>query len=94
MRTAETRILLVLCRNCARGSSNTRNKMSGDRLAFSLLSLGSEACFHCQGRKPGKELDLAKCLGEYGRGVGDPGTELKNEMWRNQITHCNDHLTQ
>jgi len=37
---------------------------------------------------------LAKWFGEYGRGVGGPGTELKNERWRNQITHCNDHLTQ
>lgn len=68
--------------------------MAVDRLAFSSLSLGSEACFHCQEVKPGKEFDLAKCLRECGRGIGGPGSELKYEMWRNQITHCSDHFTQ
>lgn len=88
------RILLMLYRNCTRRGSSARNRMAVDRLALSLLTLGSGTCFNCQRGEPGKELDLATWFGKYRRGVGAPGTEQKNERWRNQITHCNDHRTQ
>lgn len=45
-----------------------------------------------------EELHLAKWFEEYEREVGSRATELKNERWRNQITHLmitlrSDHLT-
>ena len=53
--------------------------MALNKLAFFFFfSWTSGACFHCQEGEPGKELDLAKWLGEYWKGVGGPWPELKN----------------
>lgn len=70
--TETDRILLVLYMSYTRRSSTAEHRMLMGRLA-SLFSLGPGACFHCQGGEPGKELDLAKGLGEYGKGVGGLG---------------------
>lgn len=73
--------------------------MALNKLAFFFSSSWtSGACFHCQDGEPGRELDLAKWLREYGKGVGGPRPELKNgggiiKSPTVKTTLYNDHLT-
>ena len=73
--------------------------MALNKLAFFFFfSWTSGACFHSQEGEPGKELDLAKWLGEYWKGVGGPWPELKNgggiiKSPTVKTTLYNDHIT-
>ena len=87
-----------------RKASHQKNPNGGDKMAlnkpafFFSFFWTSGACFHCQEGEPGKELDLAKQLGEYGKGVEGPRPELKNgggiiKSPTVKTTLYNDHLT-